>query len=384
MKKALVVGGSNGIGLAIVNNFIELGYEEITIMDKREPALTLDGKINYIPMDLTLDDFDIFDEYVFKIDTLMITAGYGRVAPFATFEDREIYNNLNVNGVAPIRILNKFYPQLEGENDFYCGVMGSIAGFISSPMFSVYGAGKAAIDKLIESVNIELEKSGTKNRILNVSPGSIRGTSFSGGQTDTKVIDTLSKNIIKEMQKKNTLYIPDLEIYGNVLARYHRNPYKFGLESYDYKLSGGRINTRPQLKIGYLSGTFDLFHIGHLNLLRRAKQYCDYLIVGVHQDASHKGKETFISFEERMEILKSNRYVDKVVPSQPEDITIWNEIYYDYLFVGSDYKGTERFKYYEDFFKDKDTEIIYFDYTQGTSSSKLRMLIDKSIEGKEK
>lgn len=96
-----------------------------------------------------------------------------------------------------------------------------------------------------------------------------------------------------------------------------------------------------------MSGTFDLFHVGHLNSLRRAKEQCDYLIVGVHPNASHKGKKTFISFQERLDIIASISYVDKAVESFPEDSDAWNIYHYDKLFVGSDYKGTERFKNYE-------------------------------------
>ena len=126
------------------------------------------------------------------------------------------------------------------------------------------------------------------------------------------------------------------------------------------------------IKVGYLSGTFDLFHIGHLNLLERAKQHCDYLVVGINKDASHKGKTTFIPLEERKRIVGALKIVDKVIESFPEDSTAWEFIRYDYLFVGSDYKGSERFNKYEEFFKDKGVEIIYFPYTQGTSSTELR------------
>ena len=168
-------------------------------------------------------------------------------------------------------------------------------------------------------------------------------------------------------------------IYKEVLDSYIKNPVEFGQKSYEYKQQSGRIRNRPQLRIGYLSGTFDLFHIGHLNLLRRAKEYCDYLVVGVHKDASHKKKKVYIPFEERVAIVKSITYVDKVIESYPEDDEAYREIKYHYLFVGSDYKGTERFKRYEDFFKDKDVEIIYFPYTTETSSTKLRALIDASI-----
>ena len=128
-------------------------------------------------------------------------------------------------------------------------------------------------------------------------------------------------------------------------------------------------------RIGYLSGTFDLFHVGHLRLLERAKQYCDYLIVGVHPDASHKGKETFIPFEERMEVVGGCKYVDRVVQSCLEDSDAWEKWHFDCLFVGSDYKGTERFARYEAFFADKGVQIIYFPYTQGTSSTQIRNCI---------
>ena len=142
-------------------------------------------------------------------------------------------------------------------------------------------------------------------------------------------------------------------------------------------MDGGRLNLNPQVKIGYLSGTFDLFHVGHLNLLRRAKQYCDYLVVGIHPNAAHKGKETFIPFEERMDIVSNIKYVDKAIPSLHEDCDIYINgiVKYDYLFVGSDYKGTERFNRYEAYFADKGVKIVYFPYTKGTSSTQIRQLI---------
>ena len=115
--------------------------------------------------------------------------------------------------------------------------------------------------------------------------------------------------------------------------------------------------------------------IGHLNLLIRAKDYCDQLIVGVHKDASHKRKATFIPFQERLEIIKGIKYVDRVVESCPEDSDAYIEFKYDYLFVGSDYKGSERFNRYETFFKDKDVKIIYLPYTKETNSTQLRNII---------
>ena len=140
-----------------------------------------------------------------------------------------------------------------------------------------------------------------------------------------------------------------------------------------------KILENKTIKIGYLSGTFDLFHVGHLNLLERAKKYCDYLVVGVNESAAHKGKVTFIPLEERMRIVGAIGIVNKVIVAYPEDSEAWDEIKYDYLFVGSDYKGSERFNRYEEYFADKNVEIIYFPYTQGTSSTKLREVLDKSV-----
>lgn len=107
-------------------------------------------------------------------------------------------------------------------------------------------------------------------------------------------------------------------------------------------------------------------------MLRRAKKECDYLIVGVHSDASHKGKTTFIDFESRKAIVGAIKYVDKVVMSCKEDCDAWELWHYNRLFVGSDYKNTERFRNYEEFFKDKNVEIVYFPYTKGVSSTDIR------------
>jgi glycerol-3-phosphate cytidylyltransferase-like family protein len=101
--------------------------------------------------------------------------------------------------------------------------------------------------------------------------------------------------------------------------------------------------------------------------------------VGVHKDASHKGKTAFIPFDERVDIVRNIKYVDQVIQSEPEDSDVWTKgiVKYDYLFVGSDYKGSERFDRYEDYFKDKGVTIVYFPYTQGTSSTQLRKAIEK-------
>lgn len=371
-RKALIIGGTSGIGLALCHKLEKYNYEKIYIVGRSEPNIYLNDKIEFVRFNLITDDYSFFDQFN-DIDTLIITAGFGRISLFENLEEYEIINNFKVNVISIVRIIKKFYSKLLGDNNFDCAVLGSIAGFISSPYFSVYGATKASLCKFIESINIELEMANSPNRILNVSPGYIEGTKFYNGNNNINLLNDLVSEIVNRMFNKETLYIPDYEkTYKNVIKKYHDNPKSFGIESFKYKENSGRINNNPQLKIGYLSGTFDLFHIGHLNLLRRAKEYCDYLVVGVHKDASHKNKEVFIPFEERIEIVKNIKYVDKVIESLPEDHEVYDFIKYDYLFVGSDYKGTERFKRYEEYFKDKGVKIIYLPYTQGTSSTQLR------------
>ncbi|MBP1572836.1 MAG: SDR family NAD(P)-dependent oxidoreductase [Oscillospiraceae bacterium] len=382
MKKAVVVGGSNGIGLTLAMKLIEAKYY-VVILDRVAPdsgLLSDCDKFSYEYCDLLDYDEMLIDRLSqdMEIEALFITAGFGRVADFEYLHTAEIQNMMQVNTVSAIKIIRSFYDRIKSENDFYCGVMGSIAGLISSPMFSVYAASKAAICRFVESVNVELEVSGTSNRILNVSPGSIKGTKFNGGSNDVESTSTLATEILKQLFSKKELFIPQYdEIYKGVIDRYNADPHEYGVHSYNYKIQSGRAVNERRVKIGYLSGTFDLFHIGHLNLLRRAKKQCDYLIVGVHPDASHKGKQTFIPFEERKAIVSACRYVDRVVDSCPEDSDAWDKYHYDKLFVGSDYKGTERFIRYEKYFADKNVEIVYFDYTKGTSSTQIRNSISE-------
>ncbi len=378
-ESAVIVGGSNGIGLAIAKQLSAEHYH-IHILDICPPAANVleEGAYTYHPCNVLDLDEALIEKLKDdpKVTLLMITAGIGRVADFEYLHTAEIQKIMSINAVAAIKIIRMFYERIKSNDRFYCGVMGSIAGLVSSPMFSVYAASKAAVCRFIESVNIELEESGCENRILNVSPGSIKGTCFNGGENDLSQTEALARQIISRMKSADVLFIPEYEeIYQGVLDRYHTDAHAFGLSSYQYKKASGRVKNEKRVKIGYLSGTFDLFHVGHLNLLRRAKQCCDYLIVGVHPDASHKGKETFIPFEERMEIVGACKYVDKVVPSCPEDCDAWELWHYDRLFVGSDYKGTARFARYEAFFADKGVEIIYFPYTQGTSSTQIRKTV---------
>ena len=113
---------------------------------------------------------------------------------------------------------------------------------MSSPFFSLYGATKAALKIFIESVNVELEKAGTGNRILNVSPGSIQGTSFNQEATDLSITKPLAEDILTHIEAKDDLFIPLYdEVFHEVLERYHQDFRKEGLRSYDYKIASGRV-----------------------------------------------------------------------------------------------------------------------------------------------
>ena len=377
MKKALVIGGSNGIGLAIALQLAERGAAQVIIIDKDEPTVPLPANVTFVRHNLLDDDLAFLPDPA-DVDALVFTAGFGRVAPFESILQAEISNQFQVNAVSPVKVLRHFFPRMRQPQPFHCAVMGSIAGWVSSPLFALYSATKAALCKAIEALNVELEMCGTPNRILNVSPGSIKGTRFNGGDNDLSLTSALAAEIVERMLAGETLFIPDYEeVYKGVIDRYRADAHQFGVDSYRYKMKSGRFNMSPQVKIGYMSGTWDLFHIGHLNMMKRAKQYCDFLVVGVHKDASHKGKDTFIPFEERMEIVRNVKWVDQVIPSLPEDSDVYKKglVKYDMLFVGSDFKGTERFNRYEEYFADKGVKIIYFPYTQSTSSTQIRNLI---------
>ena len=126
--------------------------------------------------------------------------------------------------------------------------------------------------------------------------------------------------------------------------------------------------------IGYTTGVFDLFHIGHLNLLKNAKGMCDKLIVGVTVDelVQYKGKKAMIPFEDRIEIVRACKYVDAAIPQYDMDkLKTCKQLGASVLFVGDDWYGTEKWKKYEEDFTREGIGIIYFPYTKGVSSTKI-------------
>src|SRR5215212_10316969 len=138
------------------------------------------------------------------------------------------------------------------------------------------------------------------------------------------------------------------------------------------------------MKIGYTTGVFDLFHIGHLNLLRNARALCDKLVVGVTTDelVSYKHKRSVISFAERFEIVRACRYVDAVVPQESLDkFAAWEKLRFDVMFVGDDWFKNERWQNVEKQFADVGVKVVYFPYTRGTSSTLINDVLQKLRRG---
>lgn len=243
MKRVLVVGGANGIGLSIAKVLTQKKETEIVyIIDKVPLAKEYkEEKIKSFLFDLTNENYSIFDNFE-DIDGLIITAGFGKLALFENINEEMIPLYFNVNTIAVIRIIKHFYVKMLAKEDFFCSILVSISGFMSSPFFSLYGATKAALKIFIESVNVELEKAGSANKILNVSPGFIKGTSFYKEKTDININTSLAKEIIEHMENKNDLFIPKYEeVFKEVLSRYNKNFREEGRHSYDYKLNSGRL-----------------------------------------------------------------------------------------------------------------------------------------------
>lgn len=131
--------------------------------------------------------------------------------------------------------------------------------------------------------------------------------------------------------------------------------------------------------VGYTTGVYDLFHIGHLNLLKNAKGLCDKLIVGVTTDelVSYKNKKAVIPFEERMEIVRNIKHVDAVVPQENMDkLEAWKRLKFDVMFVGDDWYNSPKWEELEAQFKERGVEIIYFPYTKGTSSTLINEVLE--------
>lgn len=134
-------------------------------------------------------------------------------------------------------------------------------------------------------------------------------------------------------------------------------------------------------KVGYTTGVFDMFHIGHLNILKKAKEQCDYLIVGVSTDENvqnYKKKKPIIPFEERIAIVSEIKCVDKAVPqTNMNKMEAWKKLKFDALFHGSDWKGSDMYNKMIDEFADVGVDVVFLPHTDGVSSTLLSEVLQK-------
>jgi glycerol-3-phosphate cytidylyltransferase len=135
--------------------------------------------------------------------------------------------------------------------------------------------------------------------------------------------------------------------------------------------------------VGYAPGVYDLFHIGHLNVLRHARSRCDYLVAGVVSDEMAtlaKGHPPVIPLVERLEIIRSIRYVDAAfVETVPDKLETWRQVRFHVIFKGDDWRGTEKGERLERELAPVGVEVVYFPYTAHTSSTVLRRLLDTRL-----
>ncbi len=140
-------------------------------------------------------------------------------------------------------------------------------------------------------------------------------------------------------------------------------------------------------KVGYTQGVYDMFHVGHLNLINHAKEYCDFLIVGVNADRlveSYKHKTPIISEEERRIIVENIKAVDKCVISDTLDkVEMWNQLHFDAIFIGDDWKGNSRWEQTKRDLAKYNVDVVFLPHTDGISSTMLRTTLDNQPDAKE-
>ncbi|MFS0886574.1 adenylyltransferase/cytidyltransferase family protein [Aeromicrobium sp. 179-A 4D2 NHS] len=142
------------------------------------------------------------------------------------------------------------------------------------------------------------------------------------------------------------------------------------------------MSTPDVAGVGYASGVFDMFHIGHLNLLRRAREHCETLVVGVASDEyvlALKGREPVVPLAERIEIVSSLRFVDEVIVDRSEDKRVaWRQRSFDAIFKGDDWRGSPKGERLEQAMAEVGARVVYFPYTLHTSSTRLRGFIERA------
>lgn len=238
MKKIVIIGGTSGLGLSIA---IELRDRfcnaNILLVGQTKPEhLCTKFSFDFMQIDLSSPNYD----WNFCLDSnfIIYAAGVGRITPFEEIEENEINKTISINAINAIHLINSKKKELISQDNCQISIVTSIAGKIPSPLFALYAASKALLCSYISSVNIELLKKKTKNRIIEIAPGYIEGTALYGKKINLDKLSSVSKTILNEIENKKCLIIPqDEKMYLEILERAHKNPSEFGNQSYEYKLA---------------------------------------------------------------------------------------------------------------------------------------------------
>ena len=235
-KNIAIIGGTAGLGLALSCYFIKnTSCSEVLVIGRHEPRVKLDdGRFLYRKKDLVVENenWDFLD----KFDVIIYCAGVGQIKHFNEFNYEDILSSFIINALAPVSLINSLQEKLVSKQDFRLVVITSIAGKLVSPLFALYGATKSCISNYIQSVNIELQKIGALNNILEIAPGHIEGTSFYQKETRLDQLETIIPEFIQNITDGSTFSIPlNPDLYNKLISECNADPESFGYRSYDYK-----------------------------------------------------------------------------------------------------------------------------------------------------
>ena len=248
----------------------------------------------------------------------------------------------------------------------------------------VFGSGKYA-DKFLAFYKDDYDIAGVLDNNLDKQGGDLRGVSI------------LSPEILCNLNPDDYKVIICISKYGSVYRQLKEMGVKnIGLYFVNYIYPGRqtlvpmldektKFEPKKKYHIGYIAGVFDLYHLGHLNMFRRAKEQCDYLIVGVTSDRyvrELKKKEPFIPFEERLEMVRSCKYVDEAheIPFEyGGTVEAFQKYHFDVQFSGSDYVNNSWWLEQQKWLRDHGADLVFFPYTEQTSSTKIKALIEKGL-----
>lgn len=362
------------IGILGSNSFIgQTVIEILTSADEKHEIIKFSRSESNL--NITKDfDFEKFIDTLesAELDVIINCVGIGRIMDFGNTKRADLESDFVVNAEFPAQVffnINRFRSLKFALN------FSSVSADLPSPLFASYSASKAYISKVIETINAE--NFIAKNDVIITDAHLFNFKSsrnFSGGNNESTADDiSRVKKAIDAMFERKAVYYE--AAFTDVLKKKVESPQEFITKSFGDKFDRMKLFSSKS-KVGYLTGSFDAMHFGHINLIRRASKMCDKLIIGIHESGERKNVDFLHSLSERIENLKSLRFVTDVVITSGEDDKDWELVKYDTLFVGSDYQGTQRFKKYEITLKGK-SNIVYLPRTEGVSSTQIRKKISE-------